>query len=102
MRTKRPDVKLENGASRSHRALQYELLPKAGVDRVVQRLMLGAGIHGAHNWKQGGPEFVAETRRHMVAHLLNYLEGDTSDDHLGALLCNGFFLAHFESKQEKA
>jgi hypothetical protein len=89
-------AKFENGASRSHHAPMYELLPKAAVDRLVKRLELGASIHGANNWRKGGPEFIAQTRRHLAEHLFRYLEGDTTDDHLGAILCNAAFLAHFE------
>ena len=95
---KKPAVKLENGATRSHRAPRYELLPKAAIDRLVKRLEFGAAIHSDYGWRQGGPEFIAETKRHLTEHWLNYLEGDTSDDHLGAVLCNAAFLAYFESK----
>jgi hypothetical protein len=93
---KQPAAKFENGASRSHHAPHYELVPKAAIDRLTKRLELGAGIHGPNNWKGGGPAFVEQTRRHLMEHLLQYLGGDTSDDHLGAILCNAAFLAHFE------
>jgi hypothetical protein len=89
-------VKLENGSSRSHRAPRYELIPKAAIDRLVKRLELGAEIHGDTNWRDGGPEYIQECKRHMMEHMLNYLEGDKSDDNLGAILCNAAFLAHFE------
>jgi hypothetical protein len=95
--TKTNALKLENGASRSHRAPRYELIPKAAVDRLIKRLELGAEIHGDNNWRGGGPAFVLESKRHLMEHLLHYLEGDTSDDHLGAVLCNAAFLTHFEA-----
>ena len=98
---KKPEAKFENGASRSHHAPHYELVPKSAVDRLVKRLELGAGIHGPHNWKGGGQQFIEQTRRHLTEHLLSYLEGDTSDDHLGAILCNAAFLAHFEANPPK-
>jgi hypothetical protein len=94
---KRPDAKFENGASRSHHAPHYELLPKAAIDRLVKRLEFGESIHGANNWKKGGPDFVLQTKRHLAEHFLNYMQGDTSDDHLGAILCNAAFLAYFEA-----
>lgn len=86
------------GATRSHVAPRYDLLPKAAIDRLVKRLTLGAEIHGANNWRKGGPEFQDQCKRHLVEHLLNYLEGDKSDDHLSAVLCNAAFLAHFEAQ----
>jgi hypothetical protein len=90
-------VKLENGASRSHHAPHYELVPKAAVDRIIKRLELGASIHGPNNWRGGGAKFVEESRRHLMEHVLNYLEGDTTDDHLSAIICNAAFLCHFEA-----
>jgi len=97
---KKPDAKFEQGSTRSHHAPRYELLPKAAIDRLVKRLEIGAEIHGDHNWRGGGPEFIAETKRHLVAHVLNFSEGDTSDDHLSAILCNAAFLAHFEAQKK--
>ena len=95
-------AKFENGASRSHHAPHYDLVPKAGIDRGVKRLELGAGIHGANNWKKGGPEFITQTKRHLAEHLFLYLAGDTTDDHLGAVICNSWFLAHFEANPPQA
>jgi hypothetical protein len=95
-------VKLENGASRSHKAPRYELLPKAAIDRLVTRLKLGASIHGDNNWRGGGPEFIAQCKRHLMEHMLNYLEGDWTDDHLAAVICNAAFLCHFEAHPPEA
>lgn len=92
-------AKFENGASRSHHAPRYELIPKAAIDRLTKRLELGAEIHGANNWKQGGPEFIMQCKRHLAEHLFNFLAGDESDDHLGAILCNAAFVAHFEASR---
>lgn len=89
-------AKFEGGATRSHHAPRYELVPKAAIDRLTARLEFGAGIHGDHNWRSGGPEFVKQCKRHLMEHLLNYLAGDSSDDHLAAVLCNAAFLAHFD------
>lgn len=101
MTSKTNAVKFENGSSRSHHAPAYELLPKAAIDRLVKRLELGAEIHGPNNWREGEAGFIEQTRRHLMEHVLNYLEGDTSDDHLGAVLCNAAFLAHFEAHPAK-
>ena len=94
-------AKFENGASRSHHAPHYELLPKAAIDRLTARLELGAEIHGGNNWRNGGPNFVQQTKRHLVEHILCYINNDTSDDHLGAILCNAAFLAHFEAAEKR-
>jgi hypothetical protein len=91
-------AKFENGASRSHHAPHYDLVPKAAIDRLTKRLELGANIHGANNWKKGGPEFILQCKRHLAEHLFNFLAGDQSDDNLGAILCNAAFLAYFEEQ----
>lgn len=62
----------------------------------MKRLELGAEIHGDNNWRGGGPEFEKECLRHLIEHVLNLIEGDTSDDHIGAILCNAGFLAYFD------
>ena len=97
--TKTNSAKFENGASRSHHAPRYELIPKSAVDRLISRLEFGATIHGDNNWRLGGPEFILQCKRHMMEHMLNYLEGDTTDDHLAAVLCNAAFLCHFEAHE---
>jgi hypothetical protein len=54
---------------------------------------MGAVIHGDNNYQKGGDDFWTDRRNHLVEHLFKYIEGDKSDDHLGAILCNAAMLA---------
>ena len=89
-------VIFENGSSRSESKPMYELVPMEAVDAIAERLGMGFKVHGRENWKGGGPEFFAETKRHLTAHLLNYLQGDTSEDHLSAVATNAAMLLWWE------
>ena len=89
-------VKFENDSSRSESKPMYELVPMEAVDAIAERMGMGFQIHGRENWKGGGPEFFAETKRHLVAHLLNYLRGDDAEDHLSAVITNAAMLCWWE------
>ena len=89
-------VTFENGSSRSESKPMYELVPMEAIDAIAERLGMGFKVHGRENWKGGGPEFFAETKRHLTAHLLNYLQGDTSEDHLSAVATNAAMLIWWE------
>lgn len=90
----------EGGATRSELQERYDLIPSAAMRAMARRLALGAERHGARNWEQGGEEFVQATKNHLIKHLFLYLEGDKSDAHLDAIICNAAFLCHFRDKEE--
>ena len=91
----------EGGATRSVVRERYDLIPAAALSALARRLALGAEKHGANNWKGGGPEFVTATKNHLARHLALYLDGDTSDEHLDAIICNAAFLCHFRELEKK-
>jgi len=43
---------------------------------------------------------VADRKNHLIGHVLAYVAGDTSDDHLGAILANAGMLAEIEAMRE--
>lgn len=69
--------------------------------KLAQRFTLGAKNHGDKNYQNGGVEFWTDTKNHLVEHLFMYLEGDQSDDHLAAILCNAAMLAWFDNEVQK-
>ncbi len=89
-------VHYPSGATRSADAddFRYDLLPLCALARWAQRMGHGAKTHGDHNWKKGFPAGVIEN--HLMRHLVMWMEGDRSDDHLAAIMCNVAFLIHFE------
>lgn len=92
-------VTFENGSSRSEARPMYELVPRQAIDAIAERLTLGYRVHGRENWKNGGPLFFAETKRHMAAHMFAYLEGDKSEDQLSAIITNAAMLCWWERKR---
>ena len=87
-----------SGAQRSADAdsARYDLLPLCAVRRWAERMAHGARKHGDDNWKRGFPAGVVEN--HLWNHWLKYLQGDRTDDHLAAILCNAAFLMWFEDR----
>jgi len=61
-------------------------------------MALGATSHGRRNYENGAGDetFIRDRKNHLVLHALRYLDGDTSDDHLGAILANAAMLARLE------
>lgn len=84
------------GAKRSSDCddLKYSLIPTCATRRWAKRLALGAKLHGRDNWKKGFPYSACVD--HLMEHLAKWLEGDSSEDHLAAILCNVGFLAWYE------
>lgn len=89
----------EGGATRTELQERYDLVPHASIRAIARRLAVGVPIHGANNWKAGGKEFVEATRNHLAKHVALFLDGDTSDNHLDAIICNAAFLCHFRDKE---
>jgi hypothetical protein len=89
--------RFETGASSSELKPRYDLIPLEALESVATRFALGATVHGDHNYQKGGDDFWQDRKNHLVEHLFKYIHGDTSDDHLGAVLCNAAMLAWKES-----
>lgn len=79
-------------ASKFH--ARYDLLSPIALKRVAETYGEGAVKYGDHNWRQGMP--FSDTLNHCLAHLSEYMRGDTSEDHLAHAAWNLFALMHFE------
>lgn len=66
--------------------------------KLAKRFTLGAENHGEKNYQNGGVEFWLDTKNHLAEHLIKYLDGDLTDDHLGAILCNTAMLTWFDNE----
>lgn len=84
------------GATRSHLAPAFHLIPFAGLRRIAQRWRLGEIQHGRDNWKKADRAFVEDIPNHMVEHLWKWMQGDRSEDHLAAVGWGAVALMHFE------
>lgn len=63
---------------------RYDLIPTCVLRRLAERYRLGALKYSPHNWKKGLPW--SDTYNRVVEHLQKWLEGNTSDDHLAAVV----------------
>jgi hypothetical protein len=73
---------------------RYDLLSPLFLARLAKHTQKGGQIRGDRNWEKGMP--MAAVLDSAIRHLLNYLEGDRSEDHLAATAWNVMVLAHQE------
>lgn len=89
-----------SGAKSSEPGTRYDLLELEFLKRVADRMAQGAASHGERNYLKGAadPQFIQDRKNHLIAHVLKYVAGDTSDDHLAAAGANLNMLAVLDSR----
>jgi len=100
-----PMIEFKSGARRSSKALRYDLIPAAGLERLAQRYTLGAERYGDWNWQKGlqDTEYVNQFKAHLLAHWVAYLrDGCTKDDNLAAIAWGAFALMEAEAQSAKS
>lgn len=75
---------LSNGAQQSKLQERYDLLPPEAMRRLARVLAYGARKYSDNNW-HGIP--TKSHLNHLIRHVIEYMSGDTSEDHLGHVLC---------------
>jgi hypothetical protein len=90
----------ESGAKSSEKKPRYDLIPACALRRYAERCTLGAECHGDDNWKRGkdDPAYILDRLNHTFEHLMKYMSGDRSEDHLGAVLWGAGALCWFEEQ----
>lgn len=87
-------VELRCGARVSERAVPYHLIPACAIRRIAKRFAAGQRytdekerykLAGMQNWQKGDEEFFVERLNHGVEHLIRWIDGDRSEDHLAAV-----------------
>lgn len=75
---------------------RYDLVSIIALKRVAELLGRGAAKYGDRNWEKGIPlsRFYASMFRHMI----QWAEGDISEDHLAAVCFNAMGIIHTEQK----
>lgn len=89
-----PLTKFKSGATSSHKAKRYDLIPFEVLECLADRLGLGAVKHGDNAWRQGlnDLEFMLDRDNHAVEHFFHALaktvneDGDNEWDNLGAVM----------------
>lgn len=80
----------QSGAKSSELKPDYSLIPLEALQALALRFRLGADHYGPNNWRNGlsDPGFLGDRLNHAIEHLMLWANGDRSDDHLGAVMCN--------------
>jgi hypothetical protein len=73
---------------------RYDLVSIIALKRIAELLGRGAAKYGDRNWEKGIPldRYYASMFRHMI----QWAEGDTSEDHLAAVCFNAMGIMHTE------
>lgn len=73
---------------------RYDLISVIALKRLAELMGRGAEKYGDRNWEEGIPlsRFYASLFRHMI----QWAEGDTTEDHLAAVLFNAMGILHTE------
>ena len=72
-----------------------DLISPFAQERLGKWLELGARKYAERNWEAGMP--LSRMLASLCRHLNKYQQGDQSEDHLAAIMCNAMFLAHGET-----
>lgn len=89
-----PDVTFSTGAIRAERSLRYDLIPPCALRRLAKIYTDGAIRYGVDNWRKGMD--YSDTINHAVEHLIRYIEGDTTEDHLAKIAWGMFALMYYD------
>lgn len=95
----RPEVEVNaHGAKRQpgvagSKEARYDLLSPIALRRWAETFAEGAAKYGDHNYLRGFP--VSVLMNHALAHLNQYMAGDTSEDHLAHAFWNIGAIIHF-------
>lgn len=73
---------------------RFDLLPPYALLRLAQHFENGAEKYGDRNWEKGQP--LSRYLDSAIRHILAYLGGDRSEDHMAAAAWN--VLAHIETQ----
>lgn len=89
-------IRYPSGATRSADAerARYDLLSPVALQAYAERMGMGVAAHGERNWERGMP--MSAVIRHLMRHLVLWMAGDKSDDHLAAVIWNAAAAVHFE------
>ena len=71
-----------------------DLISPFMLERLGRWMKAGADKYGEHNWQKGLP--ISRCIASLYRHLMYYMQGDRSEDHLMGIIANATFVAHYE------
>jgi hypothetical protein len=90
-------VVFKTGSQRSNgtATVRYDLITPVGLRRLAETYQEGCK-YGERNWELGQP--AGTVINHAMKHIVQWLDGDQSEDHLAHAAWNLFAIMHFEEK----
>lgn len=78
---------------------RYDLIPVSALRRLADLYARGAVKYGENNYQKGIP--FSRVYASMFRHLIQFREGDISEDHLAAVAWNAFAIMFYQDEIEK-
>jgi len=78
---------------------RYDLVPVSALKRLADLYARGAVKYGENNYQKGIP--YSRVYASLFRHLIQFREGDKSEDHLAAVAWNAFALMLYQDEIEK-
>lgn len=75
---------------------RFDLLPPLALMRLARRYELGAAKYGERNWENGIP--ASRCISAALRHLMQYMAGETDEDHLAAVAWNVLAVMEYEEQ----
>jgi hypothetical protein len=75
---------------------RYDLISVPAMYRVAMHYENGAAKYSERNWEKGIP--ISNCINSLYRHLLKYIDGETSEDHMAAIAWNVFAIMHYETR----
>jgi len=76
---------------------RFDLIPTEGLRRLADLYARGAEKYDDDNWKKGQP--FSRAYASLFRHLIQWREGDRSEDHIAAVAWNAMALMYYEEKK---
>jgi hypothetical protein len=76
---------------------RYDLIPLTGLKRIAELYTRGAEKYDDNNWKKGIP--YSRCYASAFRHLIQWAEGDQSEDHAAAVAWNMLALMHYQETE---
>ncbi len=84
-----------SGAKRSEAKPRYDLITPEFLKSLGVTLSEGAVRYGENNWQKGDEAFGKDCCNHAVDHIIKFMNGDRSEDHLGHAAVNLMFIMRY-------
>lgn len=93
-----PHIEFETGSVRSSNEgkPRYDLIGRHMLRRTALHLAKGSKIHGERNWEKGQP--LSRSYESAYRHLMQWRDGDTTEDHLAAVIFNIGSIIHVQEE----